>query len=200
MPLHGPRRGFDCFQYCRYSTLSWPAAEDTAGVSGYVIFQDGEALAGVDGSTTSFDVTGLSGGTSYDFQVQAFNAAGNWSVDGPSTSATTILDTSPPAWPAGSSLEISDVNATSLRLAWSKAEDDLAVTNYRVYQGISRLPPSAPPLQRIPLPALTPIRHTPQGGYGDAAGNWSTGGPVAFQADTCPTPGSRMAPGHPDRL
>ena len=116
-------------------TLSWPAAEDTAGVSGYVIFQDGEALAGVDGSTTSFDVTGLSGGTSYDFQVQAFNAAGNWSVDGPSTSATTILDTSPPAWPAGSSLEISAVNATGLLLTWSEAGDDVAVTNYRVYQG-----------------------------------------------------------------
>ncbi len=51
------------------------------GVTGYRIYQDG-VLLGVADSTT-FNVTGLSPNTRYSFKVEAGDAAGNWSTDGP---------------------------------------------------------------------------------------------------------------------
>ncbi|WP_158250378.1 endonuclease [Aquimarina sp. I32.4] len=70
--------------------LSWEAATDNVGVVGYRIFQDGTLLT----STTDvvYEITGLSAGTTYSFQVYAYDAKDNVSLSS-TTIAVTTLDT-----------------------------------------------------------------------------------------------------------
>ncbi|MBI2875948.1 MAG: fibronectin type III domain-containing protein, partial [Candidatus Tectomicrobia bacterium] len=117
-------------------TLSWPAATDNVGVTGYQIYQGDTLLATVDGSATSYEVTGLSPETPYSFKVKAGDGAGNWSKNALSASVTTLgeTDTTPPSWPTRprSQLRVSGVGATSLTLNWPAAKDDVGVTGYRI--------------------------------------------------------------------
>lgn len=71
-------------------TLNWTAAADSTGVTGYKIFKDGVLLDTVSGNTTSYNVSGLSEITQYTFKVEAGDAAGLWSNDGPSATAITL--------------------------------------------------------------------------------------------------------------
>ncbi len=70
-------------------TLTWTPAVDDVGVMGYQIYQGSTLLATVAGNVYSYNVTGLSSGTSYTFKVLAGDAAGNWSANGPSLTVST---------------------------------------------------------------------------------------------------------------
>jgi chitodextrinase len=74
--------------------LGWSEASDAKEVVGYHVFQDGELLGETD--ATSWQVEGLEPKTSYVFTVEAGDAAGNWSDDGPSASVSTGNPCSPP--------------------------------------------------------------------------------------------------------
>jgi cellulase/cellobiase CelA1 len=72
--------------------LSWGAATDNVGVTGYRIFQQqGSAPATQIGTSTStsFTVTGLTASTSYSFFVRAVDAAGNISANSNTVAVTT---------------------------------------------------------------------------------------------------------------
>jgi hypothetical protein len=58
-------------------TLSWPYAEDAAGVAGYRIYEGGGELAEVGEEAATYTVTGLAPDNKYDFKVTAFDAKGN---------------------------------------------------------------------------------------------------------------------------
>ncbi|MBI5488241.1 MAG: fibronectin type III domain-containing protein, partial [Deltaproteobacteria bacterium] len=70
-------------------TLSWTPAADAVGVVAYRVYQDGLVIGESDAGTRTWGVTGLASGTIYVFKVEAGDAAGRWSTDGPSTTATT---------------------------------------------------------------------------------------------------------------
>ena len=82
-------------------TLSWSGATDNVGVTGYKVYQDGSLLTETPVSGTSYEVTGLSAGTEYTFKVEAVDAAGNESTDGPSITVSTKMEivAKPSAWP-----------------------------------------------------------------------------------------------------
>ncbi|GAA3412978.1 DNRLRE domain-containing protein [Paenibacillus hodogayensis] len=63
--------------------LSWTAATDAAGVSGYRVYRNGTVIGSVYGQQQTFTVNGLAPGTRHTFKVEAGNAAGHWSTDGP---------------------------------------------------------------------------------------------------------------------
>ena len=113
-------------------TLAWSEAEDDVAVTHYQVYQDGQSIALLDASVQTCDVDGLSPGVEYSFKVEAGDAADNWSSDGPSVSATTA--DSSPYWPSGAYLEATDVTETGLTLVWPDANDDVEVTQYKVYQ------------------------------------------------------------------
>lgn len=69
-------------------TLTWTAAADNVGVTAYKAMFGGREIM-LSGEVHSVDMTGLSAGTRYTFTVEAGDAAGNWSNDGPSVTVWT---------------------------------------------------------------------------------------------------------------
>ena len=113
--------------------LSWSGATDNVGVTAYDVYQDG-TVVGNDITTTTYQATGLTASTSYDFKVRAIDAAGNESPDSNVLSVTTgsASDTQAPTAPTVSSTGNTD---TTVDLSWSGATDNVGVTAYDVYQG-----------------------------------------------------------------
>jgi hypothetical protein len=68
-------------------TLSWSAATDNVGVTGYRVYRNGTLVASP--ATTSVSITGLSASTQYSFTVSAVDAAGNASAQSAPLSVTT---------------------------------------------------------------------------------------------------------------
>jgi len=117
--------------------LSWTAATDNVGVTGYRV----ERCQGASCSsfaqvgpptTTSYNDTGLTASTSYSYRVRATDAAGNFSSYSLVASATTTAatDTTPPTAPTN--LTATAASGTQINLAWTASTDNVAVTGYRV--------------------------------------------------------------------
>jgi RHS repeat-associated protein len=67
--------------------LAWTAATDRVGVTRYELFENGTLVATVAGTMQSYLVSGLTTGPTYTFAVQAGNATGALSSNGPTTTA-----------------------------------------------------------------------------------------------------------------
>jgi chitodextrinase len=111
-------------------TLDWDPSTDNVGVSGYIVFRDGRQVA-----TTyipGFTDTGLAAGSTHQYTVSAFDAAGNRSDPSAPTPATTLAqpDANPPVAPA--QLRVTAIGPTSVSLAWNAAHDDIGVAGYEV--------------------------------------------------------------------
>ncbi|MDF2522711.1 MAG: multidomain protein with s-layer y region, glug motif, ig motif, i-set domain, pkd domain [Clostridiales bacterium] len=70
-------------------TLNWTGASDNIAVTGYKIFKDGSEIASVAGDISTYNVSGLTAGTSYIFKVEAGDVSNNWTTDGPEVAVTT---------------------------------------------------------------------------------------------------------------
>jgi len=71
--------------------LSWTASTDNVGVTGYDVFRNGAQVGTT--TTTSYQDTGLTAGTTYSYTVAAYDAAGNVSAQSTAASATTTTTT-----------------------------------------------------------------------------------------------------------
>jgi Fibronectin type III domain len=69
------------------ASLSWDPSKDDVGVAGYDVFQNGDKIATVSGTTVS--VSGLTPNTSYGFTVQAFDTKGQRSAVSPTATVKT---------------------------------------------------------------------------------------------------------------
>ncbi|MBN2981413.1 glycosyl hydrolase family 18 protein [Cohnella algarum] len=79
-------------------SLSWNAASDNVGVTGYVVSYNGGSVSV---SGTAATISGLSPATSYTFAVQARDAAGNFSPASGAVTATTDAAPGATSWAAG---------------------------------------------------------------------------------------------------
>lgn len=113
-------------------TLNWTASTDNIAVTGYDIFRNGVKINTALVTSTTYNVTGLSASTAYQFYVQAKDAAGNTSPNSNTINVTTP-DIQAPTAPTN--LVASAVTQTSLTLNWTASTDNVAVTGYDVYQG-----------------------------------------------------------------
>jgi len=111
--------------------LSWTAATDNVGVTGYEIYREGTLLTTV-GNVTTFPDTGLAPSTLYRYEVKAKDAAGNTSGLSNTASATTLDDLIAPSAPTN--LSATAINANRIDLSWTAATDNVAVTNYEIYR------------------------------------------------------------------
>lgn len=122
-------------------TLTWSAASDDVAVTGYRVYQGDTLLTATPVTDVTYHVTGLSAGTRYTFTVQAGDAGGNWSTDGPSVIVMTKQsgggdggandDTQAPTWPANATVTVSR-SQTEAVLTWPAAADNKGVTGYRI--------------------------------------------------------------------
>ncbi|WP_051367170.1 PQQ-dependent sugar dehydrogenase [Hamadaea tsunoensis] len=116
-------------------TLTWPASSDNVSVSAYDVYNDGNKLASVGGTTPSADLTGLSPNTEYHLSVFARDAAGNVSLSSAQAYCTTLpsSDTQAPTAPTG--LAQSNATASTVNLTWTASTDNVGVTAYDVVSG-----------------------------------------------------------------
>lgn len=112
--------------------LKWSVADDNYGVVAYDVYQEAALLGTVTGTT--YEVSALVPGTSYQFHVVARDAEGN-TVSSPLLATATLAgDVTLPSWGSRSQLDPTLVSATGLQLNWPAAEDDTGVTSYRIEQ------------------------------------------------------------------
>ena len=118
--------------------LSWGAATDNVGVTGYLIEScqgagcSNFAQIGTTTGATTFSNTGLTANTPYSYRVRARDAAGNNGGYSNTASATTqsASDTTPPSAPG--TLTATAAGATQINLSWGAATDNVAVTGYLI--------------------------------------------------------------------
>ena len=151
------------------TNLSWTAATDNIGVTGYNVYQNGVLKTTT--TATSLAVAGLNASTTYNFYIVAKDAAGNLSVASNTMNVTTLAPADTTA-PTTSTLSASGTTTSSTNLAWTAATDNVGVTGYNVYQnGVLKTTTTATSLAVAGLTAST--------GYSfyvvakDAAGNLS---------------------------
>ena len=75
--------------------LAWTASSDDRGVTAYTVYRDGGPVATVSGGTTSYSDTSVSPSTTYAYQVDAVDAAGNRSALSDPASVTTPASADP---------------------------------------------------------------------------------------------------------
>ncbi|MGP3683335.1 glycosyl hydrolase family 8 [Streptomyces sp. IBSNAI002] len=76
--------------------LTWTAATDNAGVTGYEVLRGGTVIAEVGGSARERTVSGLTPDTQYSFSVRAKGAAGNVSAESNRVTLRTQTPAKPP--------------------------------------------------------------------------------------------------------
>lgn len=108
--------------------VTWSASTDNVGVAGYRVYRDG-VLRGSP-TSTSFDDTGLVGGTGYSYTVVAFDANGNTSGVATRSWTQPVADTTKP-----STVTLSgSIAKNKVTLSWTAATDNVGVVGYRVYR------------------------------------------------------------------
>ncbi|WP_433834351.1 fibronectin type III domain-containing protein [Flavobacterium anhuiense] len=113
--------------------LSWMGSTDNVGVTGYSIYNNTFTLwAKVDASTRTYIATGLKQSTTYNFSIQATDAAFNSSLQS-NVVVVKALDIIAPTTPTN--LSSSDITTTSINLSWTASSDSEGVTDYEIYQG-----------------------------------------------------------------
>lgn len=120
--------------------LKWSGATDDTQIVGYKVTYDldGTTTTKIVANTTTVRISGLTANKAYSFTVEAKDAAGNWSDNGPSVTATTlavvVVDTTAPTWASGAALTVSTSESGIVTLVWPDAEDNVGVKAYKVYQ------------------------------------------------------------------
>ncbi|HEX6848726.1 MAG TPA: PQQ-dependent sugar dehydrogenase [Chitinophagaceae bacterium] len=155
-------------------TLTWTASTDNVGVTGYDIYQNGLKINPSNVTSTSFNVSGLTASTSYDYFVKAKDAAGNQSAASATINViTNAADTEPPTSPANLAATI--VALTSFKLDWAPSTDNVGVAGYDVYQNGIKINPSTITTTSYNVTGLLPATlYTYTVKANDAAGNQSS--------------------------
>ncbi len=103
-------------------TLSWAVSTDNVQVKGYKILRNG-VVVGITAEATFTDM-GLSGGSTYNYQIIAFDAAGNESTAASTSVSVPVLDTTAPTFGGVSGLTAS--NSNTIKVSWGPAIDNVS--------------------------------------------------------------------------
>ncbi len=109
--------------------LRWTESTDNIGVTGYNVYLNGVVVRTVTNPSTI--LSGLSNLTTYAIRVQALDALKNRSALSSTLSITTLDSTAPSA---PTNVASSNVTKTGVRVTWTAATDNVAVTNYNIYR------------------------------------------------------------------
>src|SRR5581483_9978552 len=110
--------------------LSWQSSTDNVGVAGYALYRDGAFLTLITSANTYAD-TGLPDGTSYQYTVTAYDAAGNVSAPTNPVGAFTP-DVTAPSTP--NNVQATPTGPNQIALSWDASADNVGVAGYHVYR------------------------------------------------------------------
>ena len=111
-------------------SISWTGSTDNVGVAGYGIYLDGALKTS--GTQTSYTLSNLNCGTSYNVAVDAYDAAGNRSSQATLATATSACpDTLAPTAPVVPA--VTGATETSLSVWWGASLDNVGVAGYGLY-------------------------------------------------------------------
>jgi fibronectin type 3 domain-containing protein len=149
--------------------LSWTAATDNVGVTGYTIYRGGVAI----GTSTTPAYTDLTPPTARasSYTVRARDAAGNLGAASNAVSVSVPADVTAPTAP--SSLRAT-VGTRQLTLAWNASADNVGVVSYYLFRGNSKYRLLGNVLTYTDTGLTTGTRYTYKVYAIDAAGNWSS--------------------------
>jgi glucose/arabinose dehydrogenase len=122
------------------ASLAWGAATDNVVVKAYDIYQLGQLVKSVDGTTLATSISRLKPLTSYGFYINARDDAGNVSQASDTVDVTTpaaVIDNQPPTAPAN--VRVAAVTANSVSLEWDPSTDDVGVVGYTVFSGTTQV-------------------------------------------------------------
>ncbi|MHB9862876.1 discoidin domain-containing protein [Streptomyces sp. YIM S03343] len=112
--------------------LTWNAATDDTGVTGYDVYANGQLRASVAGNVLTYTDTQPTG-SDITYYVRAKDAAGNVSADSNSVTRTGANgDTQAPTAPGNLAYTQS---GNDVKLTWQASTDNVKVTGYDVYAG-----------------------------------------------------------------
>ncbi|UQN09773.1 PQQ-dependent sugar dehydrogenase [Deinococcus sp. QL22] len=123
---------------CNAVTLSWAASSDNVGIAFYDIYNNGQLLKTVGGSTLSTTL-GLREGSQVGLYVNARDAAGNVSQASltlPVSVPPCVLDNQAPTVPTGLR---GVATGTTVALSWTASTDNLAVAAYDIYRNNNKV-------------------------------------------------------------
>ncbi|MEA2207440.1 MAG: hypothetical protein QOE77_4216, partial [Blastocatellia bacterium] len=121
-------------------SLAWSASTDNVGVTNYNIYRGANGatpslLAARTDNATTYTDTSVLASTTYTYQVQAADAAGNSSAMSAPTTVTTPASTDTTAPTAPSALSAEAVFYNEIDLGWTASTDSgTGVSGYRVYR------------------------------------------------------------------
>ncbi|MCP4310824.1 MAG: T9SS type A sorting domain-containing protein [Bacteroidetes bacterium] len=123
--------GLEVVSFSGYSIqYEWNPSSDNEGVDIYRIFFDDVWISDQPG--TGYTAPNLEPDTEYKFNVQAFDAAGNFSaLSDPIVQTTSGPDTQPPSRPDG--VEPTSVTETTISIQWNASTDNIGVEQYLIY-------------------------------------------------------------------
>ncbi|MCX5611773.1 discoidin domain-containing protein [Streptomyces sp. NBC_00047] len=111
--------------------LTWQAATDNVGITGYDVYANNQLRTTVAGNVTTYTDTQPTSAT-VSYFVRAKDAAGNQSPNSNSvTRAGDTGDTQAPTAPG--SLTLTEPAAGQVKLTWQASTDNVGVTGYEVY-------------------------------------------------------------------
>jgi chitodextrinase len=125
--------------------LAFSASSDNIGVAGYTVYRDGVPLVGLPAGTQTYSDTGVLPSTTYQYTVDAFDAAGNHSAQSAPVAAATLADTQPPSIPAG--LSVTGLGPNQVNLTWSASTDNIGVSGYAIFRDEAPLATVEAPLR-----------------------------------------------------
>jgi hypothetical protein len=113
--------------------LTWNAATDNVGVTGYDIYANGSLLTSVAGTVLTYTDSQADGAT-VSYYVKAKDAAGNQSAASNTVTRTGATgDTQAPSAPTN--LAYTQPASGQIKLTWGASSDNVGVTGYDVYAG-----------------------------------------------------------------
>ena len=111
--------------------LNWSAAEDLGVLVGYRVYRDNLLMGETDASTQTLLVPDVPAGVELSWRVEAFDAAGNESTNGP-TAGGTLQDVTGPVWPPTAEIKLFDVTTNAAVVTWDTAIDTGGIASYDI--------------------------------------------------------------------
>jgi chitodextrinase len=118
-------------------SLAWNASQDDQSLAGYRVYRDNTLVTTT--SQTSYTNSALSSNTTYQYRVEAYDAAGN-SATSTTLSVTTSAntsDTTAPSVPTG--LAITSNTSSSVSISWNASTDNVGVARYYIYRNTTQI-------------------------------------------------------------